>query len=69
MSKSLTEGEYQMTRILAKGNKTDPKYQEFLCRRPKGIVDDPSDWQYFHPQLSKWYTLPIEWREKTGWMT
>ena len=39
--------------IHVKANKTDPVYQNILVR----------DGEYYHPQFSRWFTLPQEWVE------
>ncbi len=40
--------------ILVKASKTDATFQRILVR----------EGEYYHPQLSKWVSLPEEWEEK-----
>ena len=52
----MIEETYIYTEIHAKGNKTDPVYQDFLIR-----VNSAGNAEYFHPQLCRWFDLPTAW--------
>ena len=52
----------ESARIMAKSSRTDPAYQSWLVRRPVGSAD-PAEWEYYHPQLCRWCSLPSEWAE------
>jgi hypothetical protein len=48
-------------KVLAKGSKLDPEYQEFSVR------DNGDRWEYYHKQLGDWCELPREWTDKVVW--